>query len=182
MSNKSELEIIGKNLLNDFHLENYRKTFKYDFEIDFNDPEKSNENIKRFIKNKLNINFDSNYIDIIHKQIPETGLKYHIDDCVVVTKKSEPSYNKHRYIKISDNKYLYFNNRFNKLPTKTIIFYSSTFGIDFEGGILKLCDNTEIKPQKGSGLVFDSREVHMVTPIKSGIRQVSVVKLYNLFI
>lgn len=178
----SILEIIGKNLLNDFHLENYRKTFKYDFEIDFNEPEKTNENIKKFIKNKLNINFDSNYIDIIHKQIPETGLKYHIDDCVVVNTKSEPSYNKHRYIKISDNKYLYFTNRFNKLPTKTIIFYSSTFGIDFEGGILKFCDNTDIKPIKGDGIVFDSREVHMVTPIKSGIRKVSVVKLYNLFI
>ncbi len=175
----STIENLGKTLLNDFHLANYRKTFNYDFVIDFNDPDKSNDNIKNFIKFNLNIDFDSNYIDIIHKQIPEIGLKYHIDDCVLVSKKSEPEYNKERYIKISDNKYLYFNNRFNKLPTKTIIFYSSTFEIDFEGGILKLCDSTEIKPQKGFGLVFDSREVHMVTPIKSGIRKVSIVKLYK---
>ena len=175
----STIENLGKNLLNDFHLENNRKTFNYDFVIDFNDPDKTNDNIKNFIRSKLNIDFDSNYIDIIHKQIPETGLKYHIDDCVVVSKKTEPEYNKERYIKITDNKYLYFNNRFNKLPTKTIIFYSSTHGIDFEGGILKLCDSTEIIPKKGSGLVFDSREVHMVTPVKSGLRKVTVVKLYK---
>ena len=175
----SILENIGKNLLQEYNLQQYRQTFEYDFEIGFNKPDETNKNIKIFIRTKLNINFDENYFDIIHKQIPETGLKYHIDDCVLVSKKSEPEYNKERYIKISDNKYLYFNNRFNKLPTKTIIFYSSTYKIDFEGGILKLCDNTEIIPHKNHGLIFDSREVHMVTPVKSGLRKVSIVKLYK---
>jgi hypothetical protein len=193
MPNEPNLKIIGKALLNKYKLEQYRKYFAFDFDINFdnfdnfdnsNDPNKlnkTNDIIKNFIRTNLNIDFDQNYIDIIHKKIADDGLNWHIDDCVIVTKKSvrkdddikdddindndindndikdddindndikdddiklsflsvknklninnlffsEPNYNKERYIKISENKYLYFNNRFNKLPNKTIIFYSS---------------------------------------------------------
>ena len=190
MPNEPNLKIIGKELLNKYKLEQYKKYFTFDFDINFdnfdnfdnsNDPNKLNKTnkiIKKFIRTNLNIDFDENYIDIIHKKIADDGLNWHIDDCVIVTKKSEPIYNKERYIKISDSKYLYFHNRFNRLPTKTIIFYSSTHGIDFDGGILKFADDTEIKPEKYTGLIFDSREAHCVTPIKSGNRYVSLVKIY----
>jgi hypothetical protein len=173
MSNKPQLYNIGKQLLQDYDL----KTSRIFFE--FNDKNiESDESIKNFIVNKLNILFDNNFIDIIRKQIPENGIGYHIDDCILTTKKSEPVYNKDKYIKISENKYLYFNNRFNKIPQKTIIFYMSTYKEDFDGGILRLCDDIEIIPKKYTGIVMDSREVHMVTPIKSGIRKIILVKIY----
>lgn len=173
MSNISNLYNIGKQLLEQYDLKNNRIFFE------FNDENiESDECIKDFIKNNLNIPFQNDSIDIIHKQILENGIGYHIDDCILITKKSEPFYNKERFIKITENKYLYFNNRFNKLPQKTIIFYLSTYDKDFTGGILRLCDDVEIKPTKYTGIVMDSREVHMVTPIKNGIRNIILVKLY----
>jgi hypothetical protein len=178
MPNKPNLEIIGKELLENYDLQKYRYYFTFDFEIDFDKPDETNNLIKKFIKSKLKMNFDDNFIEIIHKQILEDGLNWHIDDCVIVTKKSEPIYNKERYIKISDNKYLYFHNRFNRLPISSIIFYSSTYAEDFTGGILKLCDGIEIIPIKGNGIILDSREVHMVTPVKYGNRYVTLVKIY----
>jgi hypothetical protein len=178
MSNQPNLKIIGKELLQKYNLQKYRQCFKFDFEIDFDNVDITNKYIKNFIKSKLKIDFDDNFIEIIHKKILEEGLNWHIDDCVIITKKSEPIYNKERYIKISDSKYLYFHNRFNRLPNKTILFYSSTFGIDFDGGILQFIDDTKIKPEKYTGLIFDSREAHCVTPVKSGNRCVSLIKIY----
>ena len=178
MSKQPILYKIGKQLLENYNLHKYRQNFTFDFEIDFDNIDITNKYIKHFIKSKLKIDFDDNFIEIIHKQILEDGLNWHIDDCQIVTQKANPIYNKERYIKILDNKYLYFHNRFNRLPAKTILFYSSSFAIDFDGGILKLCDDIEIIPIKGNGIVFDSREAHMVTPIKSGIRKVSVIKIY----
>jgi len=173
MNNKPQLYNIGKQLLEQFQLKNNR------FFFEFNDKNiESDESIKDFIVNNLNIPFQNDSIDIIYKQIPENGITYHIDDCILITKKYEPTYNKGRFIKISENKYLYFNNRFNKLPQKTIIFYLSTYGDDFTGGILRLCDDFEIKPKKYTGIVLDSREVHMVTQIKNGIRNIILVKIY----
>jgi hypothetical protein len=173
-SNKNPLLYnIGKQLLKDYDL----KTCRIFFEFTNNDI-KSNEFIKKFIKDKLNISFEEDLIDIIRKQIPENGINYHIDDCVLITKKTQPTYNKERYIQISENKYLYFNNRFNKIPQKTIIFYMSTYGEDFTGGILRLCDDFEFKPKKYTGIVLDSREVHMVTQIISGTRNIILVKIY----
>jgi hypothetical protein len=74
--------------------------------------------------------------------------------------------------------YLYFNTPTKKLPKFTILFYSSTHGVDFEGGTLKLADGTEIIPKRNNGFVVDSREAHMVTRITKGVRNVSVVKIY----
>jgi hypothetical protein len=173
ISKNSLLFNIGKQLIEQFQLKHNRIFFEFtDNDIT------SNESIKEFIKNKLNISFEEDLIDIIRKQIPENGINYHIDDCVLITKKTQPTYNKERYIQISENKYLYFNNRFNKIPQKTIIFYMSTYGEDFTGGILRLCDHIEIKPKKYTGIVIDSREVHMVTQIKSGTRNIILVKIY----
>ena len=178
MSKQPILYKIGKELLEKYNLQKYRQYFTFDFDINFENPNKINKIIKNFIKSKLKIDFDDNFIEIIHKKILEEGLNWHIDDCVIITKKSEPIYNKERYIKISDSKYLYFHNRFNRLPYKTILFYSSTFGIDFDGGILQFVDDTIIKPEKYTGLIFDSREAHCVTPVKSGNRFVTLVKIY----
>ena len=74
--------------------------------------------------------------------------------------------------------YLYFNTPTKKLPKFTVLFYSSTHQIDFEGGILNLADGTQVIPVKNHGFILDSRESHMVTRVTKGIRNVTVVKIY----
>lgn len=166
---------IGTDLNTKYNLNKYRHKFTFDFEI--NDSG-SNEIIKEFIRTKLNISNEKlSSCIIIHKTINEDGLKWHIDDCQIVTRKTDPIYDVEKFIKIDSNKYLFFNTPSNKLPYKTILFYLSTYGVDFEGGILRLVDD-EIIPSKGEGIMFDSREVHMVTPVKSGIRKICLVKIY----
>ena len=72
---------------------------------------------------------------------------------------------------------MYFNTPTKKLPKFTILFYSSTYQVDFEGGILNLADGTQVVPVKNHGFVLDSREAHMVTRVTKGIRNVTVVKI-----
>lgn len=172
-SNTNYLYTIGEKLLEKYQLDKKRIEFEYDFKIIDN---KSDEKIKEFILSKLNItNEQIKNAVIIHKTINENGLKWHIDDCQIIKRKTLPITNVQKFIKIDENKYLYFNTP--KLPIFTILFYSSTYNQDFTGGILNLVDK-KIFPKKGHGIMFDSREVHMVTPIKSGIRKVTLVKIY----
>ena len=117
-------------------------------------------------------------IRIIHKNIPEIGLKWHIDDCVITKHKTPPTYNLNQYIHLDGIKYLYFTTPTNRLPRFTLLFYYSTYDIDFTGGELCLSDGFCLKPRSGMGFIMDSREVHMVNPIKSGVRTVSIVKIY----
>jgi hypothetical protein len=166
---------IGKDLNEKHHFEQFRQNFTFDFDIDGSD---SDQIIKKFLCFNLNISPDkvSDAI-IVHKTIGNDGLKWHIDDCQIVTRKEPPVYDVEKFIPIGEGKYLFFKTPSSKLPYRTILFYSSTYGVDFEGGILRLVDK-EIYPSKGNGIMFDSREVHMVTPVKSGIRKITLVKLY----
>jgi hypothetical protein len=164
---------IGKELIKKYNLKDFRVVFSYDFDL------KNIEMMNYFLINTLNILPESiDNIEIIHKTINEKGLKYHIDDCQIIKKKSEPEYRKEQFIKIAKNKYLYFNTSNGKLPKKTILFYSSTYNVDFTGGVLHFSDDYVFYPKKNIGIMFDSREVHMVTPVTSGIRPVTVVKIY----
>ena len=70
---------------------------------------------------------------------------------------------------------LYFNE---KKPKYTILFYSSTYKIDFDGGVLHFADGIKIIPKRQTGIMFDSREAHMVNPVLHGNRHVCVVKVY----
>lgn len=172
----------GKHLLETLNLASYRRSFTFSFPMNTDTPR---EVIIDFIKTTLGItDFDPAHVVIVHKSIPPQGLKWHIDDCVINNRKEPPSYNLEQYILLEANpeeskyRYLYFNTPTKRLPRFTILFYSSTFGEDFTGGELCLADGTKIQPQRGHGFLLDSREVHMVTPIKSGERRVSVVKIY----
>lgn len=167
---------VGIGLFEKYDLKQYRRPFSFNFsdEVDWLEAK-----IKHFMKNDLGITDEQ--IDrsiIIKKTIEKPGLKWHIDDCQFITRKTAPEYDTEKFIQINGNRYLYFSTKFNKLPDKTILFYTSTIGKDFDGGILRLCDGTEIHPVKGTGFMFDSREVHMVTPVKWGTRGVILVKLY----
>jgi hypothetical protein len=173
MSNIPFLFTVGKQINKEYSLEEKRVEFTFDFVIN---GEETDEEIKKFIELKLGISKEQtkNAI-IIHKIIDKKGLNWHIDDCQIITRNKPPIFNLEKFIPIGDKKYLFFNTP--KLPYLTILFYSSTYDEDFEGGILKLIDK-EIYPKKGQGIMFDSKEVHMVTPIKSGIRKITLVKLY----
>lgn len=161
-----------------------RKNFVFDFEI--TGSENDNHNIREFIVRKLGFTEEEvNNASIIHKNISTDGLKWHIDDCQLIERKKSVGiiYNNEQYVQVSETehkiKYLYFNTPTKKLPKATFLFYSSTHGIDFDGGILVLADNTRIYPKRNNGFVMDSREAHMVTPVTRGIRNVTVVKIYN---
>lgn len=162
-----------------------RKSFEFDFIINYCDnPEDSNENIRNFVKNLGFTQEEADNAIIIHKNIKPEGLSWHIDDCQLVKfkKGKEPIYNIDQYILLDNTGdklvYLYFNTPTKKLPKFTILFYSSTYQVDFEGGILNLADGTQVIPVKNHGFVLDSREAHMVTRVTKGIRNVTVVKIY----
>lgn len=160
----------GIKLIEEFDLKKSRQSFKYDFEL-------TEENILSFLKEKLEIEIEK--FEIITKRfVTDDNLKFHIDDCQIVTLRNPPTYNINQYIHLEKNKYLFFNNKFNSLPKFTALFYSSDYGTDFTGGILTLADDTQIIAMKGTGIILDSREAHMVTPIKSGTRITTIVKIY----
>ena len=78
-----------------YNLKSERKIFEYPVTIK---DESDNDIIINYIKNVLNLDYV--YYEIIHKQIENVGLKYHIDDCSIVTKNTIPEYNNCRYIHI----------------------------------------------------------------------------------
>jgi hypothetical protein len=177
----------GKKILELFpEIKSSRKMFEYNFNINhFENPDESNENIRLFLVRNLGFTEEQSInAIIIHKNIKPVGLTWHIDDCQLVKYKKDkkPVYNLDQYILLDTDGeklvYLYFNTPTKKLPKFTILFYSSTYGIDFDGGILTLADGTQIKSKKNYGFIVDSREAHMVTRITKGIRNVSVVKIY----
>lgn len=184
-SNVPAIYTWGKKIQEDLNLSAVRREFTFPFELNANTPR---ETIIDFISSQsyqLGIgNFDVEHAVIIHKTIPQPGLKWHIDDCVINNRKEPPTYNLEQYILLEANpaeskyRYLYFNTPTKRLPRYTLLFYSSTYEEDFTGGKLCLSDGMEILPKKGNGFMLDSREVHMVTPVKTGERQVSVVKIY----
>jgi hypothetical protein len=177
----------GRKILEMFpEIPSSRKHFQYDFHIPHSDnPDTSNDNIRDFLVKNLGFTVEqAKNCVIIHKNLKPEGLSWHIDDCQLVKFKKDkvPVYNLDQYILLENMGekcvYLYFNTPTKKLPKFTILFYSSTHGVDFEGGILTLADKTEIIPKKNTGFVVDSREAHMVTRITKGVRNVSVVKIY----
>ena len=102
-------------------------------------------------------------------------MKWHCDDANIITHKSDTVDKYINQIKISDKKSLFYPN---KMPKYSLIIYGSTYGKDFEGGILEFSDGTKIKPERNQCVFFDSREAHYVHKIKSGIRKLILMKFY----
>jgi hypothetical protein len=179
-NNKSAIQKYGEMLLEKYNLVDTRQEFVYDFTIDhLNDPSTADGNIRRFLETYFLFTLEQvSRAVIVHKTIEKPGLKWHIDDCQLVNFKIAPTYNLEQYIHLKDTKYLYFNTPTKTLPKYTILFYSSTYKEDFDGGLLTLADGTQVIPKKQTGILLDSREAHMVTPVSRGIRNVSVVKIY----
>lgn len=104
-------------------------------------------------------------------KVNKKGFKMnkHIDD-VSIYKNS-----KGHQIKYDKPKYTLYSK---KAPIYTMILYMSDSEIDFKGGEFCFIDE-EIKPRKGLGIFFESKEVHEVKEIKEGIRKCKVIKFYE---
>jgi hypothetical protein len=75
-----------------------------------------------------------------------------------------------------DDKYVY--GLYCKNPIRfTIIIYLDTYNIDFEGGEFHF-HNEVVFPEKGMILIFNSNELHKVTPLTYGKRRAIVVKIF----
>lgn len=178
--NISNIQKYGLILLNKYNLVDKRKQIKFN-NININDFKINNENNKNIIEKwiiKLLEPYISNIKKInffIRELTYNKELKFHIDDCQLITKNKSPLYNLDSYIYINNNKYLYHQNI---LPNYTCILYFTDFDKDFKGGELVFSDNITIKPYKGIGILFDSREAHMVKPITKGTRISLVIKIY----
>jgi hypothetical protein len=189
-NNMPSIQKYGMVLLEKYNLAATRIEFSFDFHINHSSdhsskPSDADSSIRQFIANNFNLDINLNLtpeqienVVIVHKTIEKPGLKWHIDDCQLVNFKNAPTYNLEQYIYLEGTKYLYFNTPTKTLPKFTILFYSSTYKEDFDGGLLTLADGTQIVPQKQHGILMDSREAHMVTPVSRGTRNVTVVKIY----
>jgi len=194
-SNEPKIKLYGLKVLEDNpNIAKLRRPFEFDFPVNETTPL---EQIIDFI-NTLKITTTEgepviatmeNTPCAISKELPKKGLPFHIDDCQLVKKSTlllEPDPTKFTLIKapgVGESKHIYLFRNARNSPTGnpariTVLFYSSTWGKDFTGGELVLADGTVIKPEKGHGYIIDSREAHMVNPVKSGIRNVTLVKIY----
>jgi hypothetical protein len=71
-----------------------------------------------------------------------------------------------------------YNKNNDKNLLYTLIFYTSSWNIDFIGGEFNFIDKT-IKPIKGMILLFHSNELHKVNLLNNGKRKAIVVKFYK---
>ena len=126
------------------------------------------------IKQLKIINFDL-YDYIICKKINTSGffMKWHIDDCAFIkhSKKNNLFNNK-----INNKLSIYYKN---KIPKYSLIIYESKYNTDFTGGKLKFIDGTEIKPDIGLYVLFNSIHMHCVEKINSGSRICYLIKFYD---
>ena len=164
--NKPLIEILGIALLEKYpEIKHIRKSFIFDPIILTN-----NDLIFEFINSNL-IDLTNFNIEVVHKAIDRDGLKPHFDDYQLI--KNNPKDNFDRFIHIKNKFYLY---RITKEPIFTILFYKSTYNVDFTGGELCLVDE-KIIPKRGEGFMISSKEAHHVNR-HDGNREVTVVKLY----
>jgi hypothetical protein len=168
----TNLQEYGLHLINRYNLKEKRLYFTFNYN------DLSNNVLIDFISNLINKNITE--YEIINRTFNNNeNLNYHIDDCQIVKLKEKPKYNQEKYIQINNNKYLFINNKYNKLATYTCVLFLSTYNIDFTGGEFMFADDTIIYPIQYNGIIFDGREVHKVNNINSGKRETIVIKIYN---
>lgn len=100
------------------------------------------------------------------------SMKWHIDDCSIYKHKTTDG---KIHNEILNEKYSLHHLKL--LPKFTMMIYL-TGGNDFEGGEFEFVDKT-IKPEKYDVILFDSREVHRVKELKSGVRKNILVKFFE---
>ena len=186
----------SKNIFNEQQLIKYRKFmnvshhewFKFilDNAVDTSKDTSSvdTKTLSKYLEENIKLefpDFNDYEFEIVYRynQNNNYNIKWHIDNCVFQKHPIKNIELLHDLQIISrDEKYVYCIWKYNKVPKYTIIMYLSNYLLDFQGGQLEFIDGTIIKPTKGDIIIFDSREIHRVNLLKSGIRNCIVMKLY----
>ena len=140
-----------------------------------------NNNINELIelaKKKLNdevgLNLFEYKMEIIERSNPiGFYLNWHIDDCSIHKHKSTDG--KFNNDPLNEKFSLYHEKA---LPKFTMVIYLTSIADDFIGGEFEFIDAV-IKPKKYDVVVFDSREVHRVRRLRSGVRRNVLVKFFE---
>ncbi len=132
------------------------------------------ENAKFLLNERYNISLINFDMEIIQRE-NKIGFyqNWHIDDCAVF--KHKDTQNKTNNIPLNDKYSLYHSK---PLPTYTMIIYLTSHGTDFIGGEFEFVDQI-IKPRKHDVVFFDSKEVHKVNTLRSGIRKNILIKFFD---
>ena len=102
-------------------------------------------------------------------------MKWHMDDGQVI-KHNKNTLHRLSQLIINEKKSIHFQ----EIPPKySLIYYLSSYEEDFEGGLFEFCDGRIIQPEKHKYIFFDSRYIHCVHPVKSGIRKNILIKFYE---
>lgn len=203
MSQYSKLRNYGKQILDiNKEIKNIRLYEKIDNEESIN----ADVNVEEILQNIFSKVRTSRGIDLskfrykISYRKNGTGfyMKWHIDDAVVNSRKISTDENDNELIKRDeedrdidengeiireimrgkDKISLYYPSG-EKGPKYSLVIYLSSYGKDFLGGKFRFADDTEIIPEKGHFLFFDSREVHRIDIINRGSRENYIVKFYS---
>lgn len=189
-------EIIkSRNIINIYELKFYReieKIIKEEIEIKL--LENKYHVIEEYIKNnikslveileidiKIKERINKNNIEIVHRYHKgEDGynLGWHFDNkkLIIQNIKNKDKIHNLEIIGIVDNKIYALYTKLEK-PAYTMIIYFDTYEKDFKGGELELIEYIYF-PKKGDLFIFDSRELHKVNYLKSGIRRCILIKIY----
>lgn len=126
-----------------------------------------------------NIFFQDTKYEIVcrnHSADDKYSMNWHYDNKQLIKHKLSNLQKIHSLQIISmDHKYIY--GLYCKNPIHfTIIIYLDTYNIDFEGGEFHFHDEI-IYPERGMILIFNSNELHKVSPLTRGKRRAIVVKV-----
>lgn len=102
------------------------------------------------------------------------GMKWHIDDIALIKINKDKDNYKNGIV--LHNKYRLFHKE--ELPLYSSILYLSSNNEDFKGGEFHFVDEMII-PYKNHVLLFNSKEVHRVAKVTSGIRKNILYKFYK---
>ena len=127
-----------------------------------------------------NIFFQDTKYDIVfrnHTADDKYSMNWHYDNKQLIKHKISNLQKIHSLQIVSmDDKYIY--GLYCKNPIQfTIIIYLDTYNIDFEGGEFHFHDEI-IYPERGMILIFNSNELHKVSPLTRGKRRAIVVKVF----
>jgi hypothetical protein len=157
------------------HVQEYKSSRSLvSIELNEIDPESIKRQFISFLQQRYQLYPDQYRYEFVERS-SETGfaMKWHMDDKIVVKRPYHPDTD------ISLNDTYQVCNRSTDTPVYSSILYLSTYGKDFTGGVFEFVDQV-VYPKKHTILLFDSREVHRVQPVTSGIRQTILCKWYKL--
>jgi len=172
----------GVKRLKEFELKEKRITYMCDEDTNEHNCDNTNDCIyclklvdkaMKLVTNDINI---YSYRKEICKRKSHEGfyMNWHCDDCAIFKHNKNFTYQYQNNIPINDKYTLYFTS----VPIYTMIIYLNTYGTDFTGGEFNFIDEI-IKPIKYQVIFFDSREIHKVNNVKSGVRETILVKFYE---